>query len=206
VFLTHAHADHIHGLDDIRPLSRNKPIPLYGNGETIAEFKERFSYIFKASQQGGGKPQIEPVIADKPIRLGKLTFIPIPIKHGKLDILGWKITETGPQALPGSVQTAVYLTDCTHIDVNSFNLLATGGEPALAVIGALRVRPHETHFNFEQALNAGLQIGARKICLTHICHDLSHREIEEYCRNFAEKAGLSGISMGPAWDGMAVEL
>jgi phosphoribosyl 1,2-cyclic phosphate phosphodiesterase len=202
VFLTHAHADHIHGLDDIRPLSREKPIPLYGNRGTIAEFKARFSYIFKAAQQGGGKPQIKPIIAKKPINLGMLTFIPIPVKHGKLDILGWKITEAGP----GNARTAVYLTDCTHIDVDVFRLLAEGGEPALVIIDGLRVRPHDTHFNFEQALNAGLQMGARKILLTHICHEHTHREIADYCSNFAEKAELPSVSMGPAWDGLRVEL
>jgi phosphoribosyl 1,2-cyclic phosphate phosphodiesterase len=208
VFLTHAHADHIHGLDDIRPLSREKPIPLYGNNETIAEFKERFAYIFKVSQWGGGKPQVEPIIADKPVQLGNLSFTPLPVKHGELDILGWKITEGGdsPRMASESLGSAIYLTDCTHIDAEVFRLLAEGGTPALAIIGALRVRPHETHFNFEEALYTGFQMEAQKILLTHICHEHTHREIEEYCRNFAEKAGISDISIGPAWDGLKLEL
>ena len=58
VFLTHAHADHIHGLDDLRPLSWKKPIPVYGKEDTLEEIRSRFSYIFKKTQIGGGKPTI----------------------------------------------------------------------------------------------------------------------------------------------------
>ena len=72
IFLTHSHADHIHGLDDVRPLSREKPIPVYGNEQTIEEMKERFSYIFGtkwgAAQKGGGKPRLEPQIVVEPLR------------------------------------------------------------------------------------------------------------------------------------------
>jgi phosphoribosyl 1,2-cyclic phosphate phosphodiesterase len=205
VFLTHAHADHIHGLDDIRPFTWERPIPVYGNRKTIEEFKERFSYIFTATQEGGGKPRIRVIIAEGPVQLGALSFTPIPVQHGDLDILGWKITETGPEGKTGP--GAVYLTDTSHIDADSFKLMGTGTEaPELLIIGGLRERPHATHFSFEEALNAALQIGAKQVYLTHLTHKHSHREVEDYCRNFAEKRGITGISMSPAWDNLEITL
>jgi phosphoribosyl 1,2-cyclic phosphate phosphodiesterase len=234
VFLTHAHADHVHGLDDIRSLSWEKPVPVYGNAPTMAEFRERFSYIFRETQRGGGKPQIEAITVDAPVRLGGLVFTPIPVKHGELDIVGWKITETA-KAWDGSAASvtggttaicetadetargpdettagtaavsaagtahALYLTDCTYIDVDSFALIAKGGPPDIAVIGALRKRPHSTHFTFEQAIDAALRMEAGQLYLTHICHDYTHGEIEAYCRDYARERGIT-MPIGPAWD------
>jgi phosphoribosyl 1,2-cyclic phosphate phosphodiesterase len=205
VFLTHAHADHIHGLDDLRPLSREKTIPVYGNRETMEEFRERFSYLFKETQRGGGKPRIKTIAVTGPVRVGGLCFTPIPVKHGALDILGWTISEalTTP-TVHGRVSMA-YLTDCTHIGEDSFRLIGEGGAPALLIVGALRVRPHETHFNFAQALSAAAGTGAREVYLTHICHEHTHREIEEYCKKFAGQEGFTG-AMGPAWDGLEIRL
>ena len=208
VFLTHAHADHIHGLDDIRPLSKEKPIPVYGNSATIAEFRERFSYIFRDTQQGGGKPHVDPIAVNRPVLLGSLVFTPIPVKHGTIDVLGWKITETIEKSVPCRAEktaNAVYLTDCTYISEDAFALIAKGGPPAVAIIGGLRVRPHKTHFNFDQAIYAAIQMESKQLYLTHICHDYSHQEIEGYCRNFTQNQGLS-IAAGPAWDGLNLEL
>ena len=208
VFLTHAHADHIHGLDDIRQLSWEKPIPIYGNSPVIKEFRERFSYIFKTTQMGGGKPHVKPVIVKGPVQLGRLVFIPIPVKHGNIDILGWKIIETTVNTTSGQTSTkggVVYLTDCSHIDENAFSLIAKSDPPILAIIGGLRIRSHKTHFSFEEAIRAGIHMKAKQIYLTHICHSHSHREIEDYCRNFVLKQGLS-ISATPALDGLELEI
>ncbi|MFP3089671.1 MBL fold metallo-hydrolase [Treponema sp. TIM-1] len=191
LFLTHSHADHIHGLDDLRPLCSEGPIPVYGNRQTLAELRERFSYIFKQTQQGGGKPRIILKPVRGPVRLGGLTLTPVPVKHGDLDILGWKITEAGMEA-------AVYLTDVSHIPQVSLDLIRN---PAVFFIGGLRARPHETHFTFAQALNTARDLGAKAAYLTHICHEHSHRDIEEYCRAFQEKTGAPGF-MGPAYDGL----
>jgi phosphoribosyl 1,2-cyclic phosphate phosphodiesterase len=197
VFLTHGHADHLHGLDDLRTLSREKPLPVYGNRETVAELRERFSYVFRETQRGGGKPRISPVAVEGPVRVGGLLFSPLPVKHGTLDILGWRIEEA--EGGPG----AVYLTDTSAIPPATMDLI---GRPELLVIGALRIRPHETHFNFPQALEAARAMGARRVFLTHICHDLSHREIEGYCRNYMEEKRLKGFSAGPAYDGLEIGL
>ncbi|MDR2552920.1 MAG: MBL fold metallo-hydrolase [Treponema sp.] len=197
VFLTHAHADHIHGLDDIRPLSREKPIPVYGNGPVIAEFRKRFAYIFRITQTGGGKPRIATCIADGPVRLGSLVFTPLPVKHGTLDILGWKIEqESAPEV------SAVYLTDTSFIGGETMGII---GRPDLLIIGALRGRPHETHFTFGEALETAAGTGTPRAFLTHICHEHSHRQIEEYCRSFVEK-NAPGLKAGPAWDGLGLTL
>jgi phosphoribosyl 1,2-cyclic phosphate phosphodiesterase len=191
--LTHAHADHLHGLDDLRTLSWEKAVPVYGNRKTIEELRERFAYIFRETQQGGGKPRIDPIPLFRPLRIGNLTCTPVPVKHGDLDILGWKISEeqTG--------KTLVYLTDTSGIPEASKKLIY---RPGLLIIGGLRMRPHTTHFTFEQALNAGVEIDARRIYLTHICHDHSHRKIEEYCNRFRKERGYEALIMSPAYDGL----
>ena len=210
VFLSHAHADHIHGLDDLRPLSQNGPVPIYGNERTIAEMTERFSYVFGktwgAAQRGGGKPKLSALIADGPVRMDGLTLTPVPVKHGVLDILGWEVNEEGGKSF-------LYLTDTSAIPSSSMNQLKTGSKKTkrIIVIGGLRMRPHETHFSFEQAMETALGLGAQQIYLTHICHEHSHAEIEEICRLFMAKrraaaGGLEGIIIHPARDGLEITL
>ena len=201
IFLTHSHADHIHGLDDVRPLSWKKPLPIYGNEQTIAEMTERFSYVFSATaQRGGGKPRLSPQVIDAPVRIGGLTFTPVPVKHGVLDILGWEVTESGKSFL--------YLTDTSAIPPSSLERLqASGGTGRrVVIIGGLRVRPHETHFTFEQAMNVAAGLGAKEVYLTHLCHEHSHAEVEGFCRRFTESLGKSpgGMVIHPAWDGLEI--
>ncbi|MDR0689629.1 MAG: MBL fold metallo-hydrolase [Spirochaetaceae bacterium] len=192
LFLTHAHVDHVHGLDDLRPLCYERPIPVYGNPQTLEELRERFSYIFKQTQQGGGKPRITLRAAGDPVRIGGLTFTPVPVRHGILDILGWKISPSGKTGGP-----AVYLTDLSGIPQESLDLIRG---PAVLFIGGLRARPHETHFTFDQALDTARTLGAKQTRLIHICHEHSHRDIEDSCRAFQKKTGARG-TMGPAYDG-----
>ncbi|WP_043922829.1 MBL fold metallo-hydrolase [Leadbettera azotonutricia] len=205
IFLTHPHADHLHGLDDVRPLSREKPLPVYGNKSTIDEMTERFSYVFRETQLGGGKPRIEPAVVSEPVRIGALTIRPIPIKHGILDILGWHVSEgtAGAESAGPIPNGLLYLTDCSAIPQESVRLLP---KPEILVIGGLRVKPHGTHFNFEQALMAGVELGAAKTYLTHICHEHSHKEIEDYCHEFCKKRENLNTETGPAWDGLTLSL
>jgi phosphoribosyl 1,2-cyclic phosphate phosphodiesterase len=188
-------------MDDVRPFSWDSPLTVYGSRETIEEFRERFSYVFKETQQGGGKPRIIPAVAKPgvPIAVGSLLFSPIPVEHGALSILGWRIDEAAGNTAGHRLETgAVYLTDTSAIPDSSWPLI---GSPAVLIIGALRTRPHATHFNFEQALDAAARTGARQTFLTHICHDHYHRDIEEYCRNYQENHELLS-RMGPAYDGL----
>jgi phosphoribosyl 1,2-cyclic phosphate phosphodiesterase len=217
VFLTHSHADHIYGLDDLRPLSREKPIPVYGNEQTVTEMKGFFSYVFYAdmrnSQEGGGKPKLIPRIVDGPVHIGSLKFTPVPVKHGVLDILGWEVSDSNiseSSSVENTGKSFLYLTDTSAIPPASMAELS-GGEPRIIIIGGLRKRPHETHFSFEQALDAALSIRAKAIYLTHICHNHSHTEIEEFCRDYREthcasNGELKNVEIHPAQDGLELTL
>jgi phosphoribosyl 1,2-cyclic phosphate phosphodiesterase len=186
LLVTHAHADHIGGLDDVRPLTRERELPVYANDSTLAEIRERFGYIFRETQKGGGKPRIElrPAGAES-FRVGELEFQPIPLFHGILPILGWR---TGSFA---------YITDCSFLPESSLPLLA--GVETLVVNG-LRRAPHETHFSLEQGIEAARRIGAKRTYLTHMNHESTHVELEEYCA-----AKGADVGAHPAYDGLELE-
>ncbi|GHV25304.1 MBL fold metallo-hydrolase [Spirochaetia bacterium] len=204
IFLTHDHADHLHGLDDVRTLSQNKPLPVYGNEKTIAELRERFSYIFKETQQGGGKPRIIPQVLSGPIQIGGLSLSPLPVLHGTLEILGWKVQQTPAGHDGAAVSPAlVYLTDTSAIPEGTWPLI---GQPEILILDGLRLRPHVTHFSIPEALDAAVKTGARRTYLTHICHDLSHAEIEEYCCSYRKEHHLEAMVMEPAYDGLQMEI
>jgi len=186
LLLTHAHADHVAGLDDVRPLTSGSVLPVYGNAETLAETRERFAYIFRETQVGGGKPRIELRLADGPVSAGSIGLVPVPIRHGELPILGWR---TGSFA---------YITDCSGLPESSVRLLA-GVE--VLVINGLRREPHATHFSLEQGIEAARRIGAARTWLTHMNHESTHAELEEFCA----KAGAD-VGARPAWDGLELEI
>jgi phosphoribosyl 1,2-cyclic phosphate phosphodiesterase len=187
LLLTHAHSDHVNGLDDVRPFTRDRVLPVYGDRETLDETRSRFAYIFRDTQIGGGKPRIELREARaEGIEIGALRAIPVPVIHGDLTILGWRFDKLA------------YLTDASAIPESSFALLE--GVEALVVDG-LRTRPHATHFSFGQAIEAARRVGARRTWITHICHDSTHAQIEEYCRREG-----SDVDAHPAYDGLVVDI
>jgi phosphoribosyl 1,2-cyclic phosphate phosphodiesterase len=190
LFFTHSHADHLHGLDDVRPLTWGGPLPVYGNPATIRDVRERFRYIFEDTQPGGGKPKIAPsvVYGPVPVTVGRVMVTPLPVRHGDLDIYGWKVVECGA--------VFVYVTDASFIPDSTFDLMH--GADCL-VIGALRVRPHPTHFSFDQAVEAVKKSGAKEAYLTHLCHDHSHEEITAYCVR-------TGLNVLPAFDGLRIHI
>ncbi|MDR0387403.1 MAG: MBL fold metallo-hydrolase [Treponema sp.] len=196
VLLTHAHADHLHGLDDVRPLCRSVPLPVYSSDEILEEVRDRFSYVFKETQPGGGKPRLDLRKADPVIEIGSLRITSIPVKHGDLNILAWKIEEAGRPSL-------LYMTDTSAIPESSKSL---AGKPGALIIGALRERPHETHFTFRQAMETALELAARRVWLTHICHEHSHNEIAGFCEDFIRERNLEGVGIAPAHDGLEIRL
>ncbi|GHU49925.1 MBL fold metallo-hydrolase [Spirochaetia bacterium] len=196
ILVTHAHADHIHGLDDIRGIAHHNPMPVYCNAPTAEEIKERFSYAFRATQKGGGKPRIDLIEVDSPFAIGGITITPIPVKHGILDILGWQLRE--------GKRIALYLTDTSALPQTSFERIAK--PPDVLIIGALRDTYHVTHFNFDQAINTGLSLGAKSIYLTHICHDFTHTEIEAYCRREYPKESSPPSRIHAAYDRLKIAL
>lgn len=186
VLVTHTHADHLHGLDDIRPMSVKKPVPVYGSPNVISIIRKRFDYIFSVTQKGGGKPHIALTPVDGKFSIetrsgGKLQIIPVPLRHGNLDLFGYRIGNFS------------YLTDCSYIPRSSYRLVA-GTE--VLVIDALRYREHTTHFNIEQALEAARKIGAKKTYFTHMCHDLDHGTL----------AASLPEGVEPAYDGLRIEI
>ena len=182
ILQTHAHADHTHGLDDIRIYSRKGPIPLAGFGSTLRELEERFSYIFRETQRGGGKPQIHlvEVFPGKPAELAGFGFTPLAIRHGDLTIAGYRW------------ENCAYLTDCSGIPESTYPLLK-GLD--LLILDALRYDPHSTHFSLDEALEAVKRIAPRQTYLTHMAHDFDH----------AALADQLPPSVQPAWDGLTLE-
>ncbi|HBT83255.1 MAG TPA: MBL fold metallo-hydrolase [Desulfuromonas sp.] len=161
VLYTHTHADHIHGIDDLRPFNQpsRAPIPLYGSAASMSVIRQNFGYIFDEELEPGYRPRLALHAVDGPFTLFGLAVIPIRLRHGRGEALGYRI---------GSF---AYLTDCSAIPEESFALL--DGLDTL-VIDALRFRPHVTHFNIAQALSAAGRIGARRTLLTHLSHEVDH--------------------------------
>lgn len=167
VLYTHAHADHLHGIDDLRPFNLNSraPIPIYGNPATLQRVRQTFDYIFSDEGGNGYRPRLETHPVTAPFDLFGLRIGPVPLRHGRGSSLGYRI---GPFA---------YLTDCNAIPPASAGELQ-GVE--VLVIDALRFTPHDTHFNIPQAIAAGRSLGARRILLTHLSHDVDYgRHSEE---------------------------
>ena len=165
VLFTHPHADHIGGMDDLRRFNeiQGRAMPCYGNLFTLDEIRKRFDYIFRETQLGGGKPQLElHQVEGTAFALCGLAIQPVPIWHGRLPILGYRFADFA------------YLTDCSEIPVESLPLLQ-GLE--VLVLGALRYRPHPTHFSLAQALEVVMRLQPRRALFTHICHDLDHQAV-----------------------------
>ncbi len=161
VLYTHSHADHLHGIDDLRGFNlRSKdPIPLYGSPRTLERVRDNFSYIFDDIENPGYVPRLTLHPVEVSFELFGLAIIPIPLMHGRMPVYGYRI---GGFA---------YLTDCNGIPDSSLELL-TGLD--LLVLDGLRFKPHSTHFNIPQAIQMAEQIGARQTLLTHLSHEVDH--------------------------------
>ncbi len=186
VLFTHHHADHVHGIDELRSFNYfNKTvIPCFANEPTVEELTKKFSYIFSngAVQMGGGLPQLTlQAIGEEAFPLGGMVVDPLEITHGKLTIAGYKINNSA------------YITDCSGIPEKTQEKLA-GLD--LMIINALGFAPHPTHFNLDQALNAIETLKPKRALLTHINHKFDHSAIS---KELPENVEL-------AYDGLAVEL
>lgn len=166
VLITHAHADHISGIDDLRIYNQvhRKAIDFYGAAHVLDEVARRFHYCFNPTQVGGGVPQIRLRPVEAPFALHGLEVTPVPVKHGVLDIYGYRIGGLG------------YVTDGSHLPPESEALLE--GVDTL-VINALKREPHSTHFSLYQALEVVERLQPRRAWFVHMCHFLGHDETNE---------------------------
>ena len=166
VFYTHSHADHILGLDDLRPLSftafrEGGPIPLYASRQTTEVLERIYDYTFSSSATYPNRARVElHPLTDRTLLHG-VEFLRIPLQHGAMEISGFRFGRVA------------YLTDVSAIPEPSFALLE--GLDHL-IISALRHKPHPSHATLEQAVSWAKRIGARQTWLTHIAHELGHEE------------------------------
>lgn len=162
ILFTHAHADHILGLDDVRSFNilQGGPIAGFGDGHTLAHLRRSFGYVFgPPSQIGGGVPQVTAFRIAGPFSLGGIEIVPVPIWHGSREILGFRFG------------TFAYLTDCSTIPDASWALL--DGVDTL-MLDALRDEPHPTHMTVPQALAVVTRVSPTRAYFTHMTHDLPH--------------------------------
>ncbi len=163
VIYTHTHADHILGIDDLRPLSFHRPnkIPLYARPEAAEFLRTMFRYIFEPDYKFGGIAQLELKNVDGPFELFGACFEPVPIIHGEMEIYGYR------------VGSAAYLTDFSDIPELSLNRLR---DLDILFLDALRHKPHPTHSTVKNSLRIVEQLKPKRAFFTHICHDLPHAE------------------------------
>jgi len=163
VLFTHSHADHILGLDDVRVFyfRQQRPIPIYADAQCMNEIHRTFKYIFDGDYPYGGIARLEPHLIDGPFEVEGLKIVPVPVFHGNLPILGFRI------------DGVAYLTDVSEIPESSYPLLE-GLE--VLILDTLRPRPHPTHFTVDQALRVMERLRVPKGYCTHIAHELGHEE------------------------------
>ena len=166
VFYTHSHADHILGLDDLRPLSyrafrEGGPIPLYATDETRETLERIYDYTFSPDATYPNRARVELKPVEERTLVHGVELQSIPLFHGALKIVGYRLGD------------AAYLTDVSEIPDESFAQLE-GLEHV--VLSALRHKPHPNHATVEKALGWAKRIGARHTWLTHIAHELGHEE------------------------------
>jgi phosphoribosyl 1,2-cyclic phosphate phosphodiesterase len=186
VLLTHEHADHIHGIDDVRALSvRGKaPLRMYGPDETVRTLRHRFDYIFDERMRplpGTTKPEGEltTLEAGEHVTIAGVDVLPIAVPHGKTMVFGYRIGALG------------YVTDAKLLPAEAVEALR--GVKVL-VLNALFWKSHPTHMSVPEAVDAARAVGAERTYLTHLTHDNRHADLEA-----ALPAGLL-----PAYDGLAV--
>jgi len=161
VLYTHAHADHILGLDDLRPYNyfQRMHIPCFGNQTTMDYICKMFGYVFTDPQPGGSIPRIEPRIVSGPFQVEGINIHPLPVLHGKIAVNGYRI---------GNLS---YITDCSEIPDSTYDLLL--GTTVL-VLGVLRHEPHPTHLSVGKAMEIIQRVRPKQTLFTHLSHDFDH--------------------------------
>lgn len=192
LLVTHVHADHIFGMDDLRVFTQSGGcLPVFSTEMWTKDIHNRFKYIFGgAIQKGGGLPQVRLIPIEDEFEVCDVKVTPIPLNHGATMSCGFRFGNLA------------YLTDCDVIPEESYALL-DGVE--LLVINGVSPTAKKSHMNFSAALSAIERIGAQQAWFTHISHKCTHDEIQAYIDAEIEKRpGLQGRCIHPAYDGMVI--
>ncbi len=186
VLFTHAHADHVHGIDDLRAMSvrQHAPLPAYGPASAMQELVARFAYIFDSAvraQPGTSKPELVAHVLepDEEREIAGARVLALPLPHGDRAVFGYRL---GPLA---------YLTDAKEVPAAVRERLR-GLE--VLVLNALLRGPHPLHLSIPEAIAVAQQIGARRTFFTHLTHETPHAELTEMLPH--------GIA--PAYDGLVI--
>lgn len=190
VLLTHDHADHTHGLDDLRFVRRERdaePLPIYGTADTLETLERRFDYVFRQNEKGSGKlyrPFLDArrVELGRPFALDGLSILPFLQDHGH-----------GTLTTGYRIGNFAYSTDVVRMPAESLALLH-GLD--LFVVDCLRFEPHITHANFDTAMGWISQIKPRHAVLTHLNHQTDYDAVKARC-----PAGVE-----PGYDGLVIDL
>jgi phosphoribosyl 1,2-cyclic phosphate phosphodiesterase len=188
VWFTHEHADHVHGIDDVRVFSRRHPVDAYATAATATVLRARFSYIFDRDYPvptGITRPEMRLHAVDpdaETVDVAGLTLRPFLLPHGDLDVLGFRIGDLG------------YVTDAKRLPPAARAVLE--GVRVLVLNALWFGDPHPTHFNVEEAVETARALGAERTFLTHLTHRVRH----------ASLAAALPAGVAPAYDGLAVEI
>ena len=187
VLFTHAHADHIFGLDDIRRFNtlQGGVIPAFAGAATLGEIRRVFNYIGLESTPDSYRPQLDFREIPDPFRIGEVGITPLPVEHGPNPTDGFLFTFNGMRL--------AYVPDCKRMPSRTLDRIR--GVDVM-VLDALRDRPHATHMTIRECLGCLARIGARQSYLVHMGHDLSHAELG--------KRMPPGVT--PAHDGLRIRL
>src|SRR4051812_18961945 len=165
VVFTHAHADHVMGLDDVRRFNAmsRQPLDIWADERTHAALDRCFGYAFLPAGQGPNvfRPQLIKRLIDGRFQIGSQEWTPIPLIHGEWPVLGFRVGRLA------------YCTDVSRIPDGSWDLLR---DLDVLVLDALQHKKHPAHFNLEEAVEAATRIGAKQTLFTHITHFLPHEE------------------------------
>ena len=188
VLYTHEHADHVHGIDDLRifSLQRDAALPLYGSAGTLAFLRNSYPYIFideVPAYPGTSRPRLALHLLEpgQPVDIAGVSVLPLSFEHGDRRVLGFRVGRLA------------YVTDAKRVGAPEIALLK-GVE--LLVLNALWWRPHPTHLSIPEAIDAAQAIGARRTVLTHLTHETGH----------AELAARLPAGIEPGYDGQMLEI
>ena len=188
IWFTHAHADHIHGIDDVRVFTvRKGDMQAYVPAEYMDVLQHHFRYIFDPTvrpPEGSSKPSVRlnEIHAGRPVEIVGETFLPLKVPHGDVSVYGFRVGSLG------------YVTDAKRLPDETVDALR--GVDVLVLNALWFGRPHGSHFNIEEAVEASRLVGARRTYLTHLTHRVTHAELEERLPD----------GVYPAFDGLVVEI